>query len=709
MGDGIGLYYSPYNNYPGFTIEAGSIDSSSGSAIAAVSSTSVRTPSFIAITPNTTSFGMVGLGYAPQTTIPSKTYNAYFYDSTGKFIYSTQRIRTRDTVQIPKGATQMKLSWEGYINSSTGTVDLLGGSSVNTTPYWVLLITSGLADGVHVEFNQIHRCHRGGLFLGTNNAVIRKNYFHDTGMDGSTDIDGLPTFPYSTRYCIDTEDNVGQNCSIIDNVFANSRMAICLRGNYNEVSGNEFRHNTYGIELYKLDNVTIDRNYFYDSSLQCYAYDGYDRNWMITSNIFDGSSVNFAGKAGTLAVFNNNGFRNSSTFTSSVRILSYKHNVFNSSTHNISDKNTIIDNCMFINGSYIQATSVTWSIDNIIRCNFINSYVSMNATKNVTVRDSNFVNSGFLYNVNCSSFTAINCTFNNTSQPVVRSYTSLPNSIGLVTTYSLDLENCTLNLGVVPNAFVGSRSYNVGDIVTPTVYNGYYYVCTTTGIAGSTEPTWSTTVGATVQSGAAVFTVYQISSIPVIYGYGWGGLILNNCTLTLYNYTTYNNALLGYYGNLNGTLQITNTSITSVGSSATNSASSVSALKIDSKSAFTNFTNTNISVEVQSDMMTNAPTVGTFTLGQTIANKNPQSGQYLGWVCTTAGTASNVTWASGTSYTVNKVVNVGGNVYQCTVAGGSTSTSQPTGTSTVATSYPDGYSWVYVNPLAVFKTYGIIS
>src|SRR5205085_4709243 len=117
-------------------------------------------------------------------------------------------------------------------------------------PYWVLLIQKGLSDDVVVEHNEIHRCHRGGLLFGTNNVTIQHNYFHDLAVPEDTDIDGLPSFTDFTRYSVSTEDNVGHNCKIINNIFDKTRMAVSIRGEFNEVSGNEFRNCTYGVILY---------------------------------------------------------------------------------------------------------------------------------------------------------------------------------------------------------------------------------------------------------------------------------------------------------------------------------------------------------------------------------------------------------------------------------------------------------------------------
>lgn len=53
-----------------------------------------------------------------------------------------------------------------------------------------------------------------------------------------------------------------------------------------------------------------------------------------------------------------------------------------------------------------------------------------------------------------------------------------------------------------------THPYEVGDIVTPTTRNSHIYRVTTAGISGASEPTFPTSSGATVVSGAVTFTEY---------------------------------------------------------------------------------------------------------------------------------------------------------------------------------------------------------
>nr|WP_275677732.1 glycosyl hydrolase family 28-related protein [Neobacillus drentensis] len=99
------------------------------------------------------------------------------------------------------------------------------------------------------------------------------------------------------------------------------------------------------------------------------------------------------------------------------------------------------------------------------------------------------------------------------------------------------------------------------------------------------------------------------------------------------------------------------------------------------------------------------PTTGTYKVAQQVINATPVAGGFLGWVCITAGTANNNSWANGKTYAVDTLVSSGTNVYKCT-KGGTSGPNAPTGT---GTSISDGgCTWRYVSAKAVFKPFGAI-
>ncbi len=69
-------------------------------------------------------------------------------------------------------------------------------------------------------------------------------------------------------------------------------------------------------------------------------------------------------------------------------------------------------------------------------------------------------------------------------------------------------------------AWIASTVYGLGEYVLPIVPNGYRYECTTAGTSDAAEPTWPTTLAATVADNSAVWTCEAVtSSIPTAHEY----------------------------------------------------------------------------------------------------------------------------------------------------------------------------------------------
>lgn len=91
---------------------------------------------------------------------------------------------------------------------------------------------------------------------------------------------------------------------------------------------------------------------------------------------------------------------------------------------------------------------------------------------------------------------------------------SVNNGLGLRIT--LDVVGRTVqNSAPAWQKWQASTAYSQYDIRIPTTttltegYSGFYYVATTGGTSGAAEPTWPTTVGATVTDGSVVWTCYK--------------------------------------------------------------------------------------------------------------------------------------------------------------------------------------------------------
>lgn len=441
MGDAISLGYTPYSGFDIGTMEFGSLDYKNGSKINGQTPNSLRSANFIALPAKSKSFTMIGLGYAPTTSIPGNVYSLSFYKSDNTFLYSSTDVRTRDEVTVPKNAAKIKIAFEG-----NGTLD--DGCLPGNPPYWIYLIDQGLSDDVVIEHNEIHRNHRGGIFLGTNNVTIQHNYFHDNAVPEDYDLDGIPTFTDYTRYCINTEDNVGHNCKIRNNVFDKTRMAIALRGEFNEITGNEFRHCVYGVILYNLNNCVITNNYFYYANLYGYEFNNFHRSWIIDNNIILNSSLNFPGSGGSLASISSNVFNNNAVVDIPIQVLNFRNNTFkNNSKFNVNNDLTRIEECTFMDNSSITVNSIPTPLDIINRCRFTNSRIRVQNSSVVTVRDSDLQESQFEYSTGINTHRFVNCRINNPTKPVI--FSSAMYDIGTVQ-HNLVIEDSQIALGAIP-------------------------------------------------------------------------------------------------------------------------------------------------------------------------------------------------------------------------------------------------------------------
>ncbi|MBD1379245.1 right-handed parallel beta-helix repeat-containing protein [Metabacillus arenae] len=629
MADAIFVSFDPYQGMPGIgQMEFGEIDTT-GTLVTSADTKMIRTVNFISIPQGVESFAMIGLGYAPSTSIPSGLYNAYFYNEDGAFVYKQSNIRTRDKVVVPNGASKFKLSWIG-----DGTLDQ--GLLPNNPAYWAILIKHGISSDVLIEYNEIHRCHRGGIFLGANNVTIRKNHFHNTGYHGNTDIDGLPTFTDFTRYSITTEDHIGHNCKILDNVFENTRMAVAMRGEYNDISGNEFKNCTYSVVLYSQRHVTINKNVSYYAEMHCYEYDNHHRNWIITDNIFNYSTLSLPG-TGTASTISNNAFANNSQAVIDIHVLNFSNNSFNNSFINIQNNDTVISNCAFTNGAHVDLYNMQQVYDKIIGCTFVNSYVLGQSSTELIVKKSFFKDSTIRFAVGNMSFRLENCEVRNTTNSIM----SHPTYAGLGRMgHTLELVKCSISLG--RNAIINAND--------------------------------------------------------------WGTLRILDCNINFDITSDFTTGLVTT-NNVTELLEIINSTITTSNAQVSQNVNTTKEI-IVSGSDLINFSLTTPSVQIQSDLMNSIPIGGKYNVAQQVLNATPSSGSNLGWICIVEGYANDNAWTQTKAYAVGQRVHANGNVYQCKVAGTS-STVTPSHTSGEAV---DGtITWVYLGNKAVFKSFGLIS
>ncbi len=67
-----------------------------------------------------------------------------------------------------------------------------------------------------------------------------------------------------------------------------------------------------------------------------------------------------------------------------------------------------------------------------------------------------------------------------------------------------------------PETWAVGTTYALGDVVKPTTYAGYSYLCTVAGTShATTEPTWSTTLGATQTDNTVTWKVFNSKTYQV--------------------------------------------------------------------------------------------------------------------------------------------------------------------------------------------------
>lgn len=83
------------------------------------------------------------------------------------------------------------------------------------------------------------------------------------------------------------------------------------------------------------------------------------------------------------------------------------------------------------------------------------------------------------------------------------------NTIGVSTT-SGGVTFCAVDKFYTPLTFATSTAYTVGQVVKPTAVSTSEFLCITAGNSGTGAPTWPTTMGTTVVSGAATFQTISV-------------------------------------------------------------------------------------------------------------------------------------------------------------------------------------------------------
>jgi hypothetical protein len=635
--------------------QQGDIDTTTG---ALVSSTSkIRSTLNISMTQSAIVkygyFGLYGDGYgALGSDIVCDYYNVYFYRVDNSFISSVTLVNFFDEVEVPSGSSYAKV----VLHQST--VPVSANTSINVR-------VATFPRFVYIEKCNIHHNRRQGISVcGAKNVYIQDNEIHHIG--GTTNLTG--TDPMGG---IDVEDgyDLNQFIHIDKNNFHDNEK-------YNIIVVN-------GKGIYITNNTLLKIN---NQNMVSLAINGGVDRSVISNNIIRHGQVGIGGEC---QFVNNHVYGTQVNFTSvyATRPINVVGNTF----YNCK---TVID------------TPYAY-LNTISDCRFINDYDKLNSTSNYqwTIE----------YKNQPQRFS--NCTFEGSD---VAYFSSVPTT---ATKQNWIFENCLFKGIALP--MLGRIVNCVGDGAS--IFSAYSSSTgTTTDVLELINCKFTST-----DSFNTVFTVSGLKSFRMENCYfektsGWlmsiqnitQDVVIKNNVFRVVN-DAFGRTMLTFTSAFTGTdIVVTGNFFTSVNqmqsidNQTTNNPKFIIKDNVMKKASIIfNGTETlkNNAIDGVIDPyfnVTTDPSSLKYVKGQVLYNSNPASGGYLGWVCTTSGTANKSAWAGTTSYTVNTLVNANGKVYKCTVAGtsGSTAPSHTTGTATDGT-----VTWQYIDVLAVFKQFGLIN
>lgn len=648
---------SPFPTSLASSWEQGDIDPSNGNLLASTSK--IRSTLKFSMTQlpivNYSYFGLYGNGYGDLgKDIICDFYNVIFYKADNSFHSSKTLVQFFDEVEVPLNVSYAKV----VLHQST--VPASANCSINvrvpTFPQYV-----------YIEKCNLHHNRRLGISIcGAKNVYIEENAIHHIG--GTSNTTG--TDPQGG---IDIEDgyDLNQFIHIHKNSFHDNEK-------YNIIAVN-------GKCIYISNNTLLKTNQ--DGYVSLAINGGVDRA-IISSNTIRNGKVGIGGEC----QFINNHIYGTQVDASAV----YATRPINFSSNT------------FYNCKLLLDTPFPYLV-NIDNCRFINNIDKLNSLSNQYQWTIEYKNQP-------QKFT--NCIFEGADSLY---FSSIPTT---TTKQYWLFENCLFKGIGLPS--LGRLVNCIGD--GSSTSNAY---SSSTGLTSDSLEMYNCRFIST-DSNNTLFTINNLKSFRMENCYiektsGWllrlqnigTDVVIKNNTFKITNDTLSRNIITlesSFTGNQilisNNQILSTNNSQVGIDNQTTNKPQIVIADNV-MKKATIKFNGTEVLMSNVIDgivdpyyKITSEPNTFYYTKGQLLYNANPTSGGFLGWVCTTAGTANKNVWAQLTNYSLNTLVSSNSKVYKCTVAGksGSTPPSHSTGTASDGT-----VVWQYVDVLAVFKQFGAIS
>jgi parallel beta-helix repeat protein len=574
-----------------------------------------------------------GQGYSRQTSLNNKEFNVAFYTDENEFIGRTTNMRVLFPISIPVRAKKLKFIFRNETDPAR---------NLN-----IFTNFGGMPAHNVVEYNEIYNGHRGGITMGGSYCTIRNNRIRDNGKAGTTFLDGIPSFPDSTKYAINQEDSYGDNSIIKDNLITGGFHGILTRGFSVFIENNVITNMSgSGIVVYDQEFTLIRGNYMRRAGVYLFGAGGQKNAFVsITDNYIEGSfNVEHPGYN---TVVTGNFFKNN---IGSLGRANYKNNIIKlvEGGARISSENKVSD-CLFFADENDQYQPEVHFTNRFSNCVFRNLLVTLNTNipSEIDLQKCEFTNCRFRTHQHYHTVRFEECSFlDSLVQSTCVNSESRKNDM----TFS----NCSFESVNLPYFFQAMSNITEGIVVR--FYN-CRFVINNNALESLFDNNYITdSIIAYIIGNVIENELDSRMTIPYFKSDGevWEAFIAKNKLINI-QLTHSNQVRYKLYDPATHAVE--------------------------------------------------APSSGMFSTGEIIYNAQPDSGENVGWICVLSGEANSHVWMPSVSYSVNEVVNASGFVYKC-VTSGTSGTIMPT--HSAGTASDGSVVWEYLDRRAVFKEFGLI-
>jgi hypothetical protein len=643
-----------YENFGG-TFELGGISTTAGTLINANNRirSSYKINMSTALISKWGYFGLYGNGYGGLGAgVTTEFYDLIFYNKDDTFNSSKTNVQFFDEVEVPTGANYAKI----VLHQSTLP------TATNCT---INLRTDEIPEHIYVEKCNLHHCRRQGLSLQGKHQYIRDNEIHHIG--GMTQSTG--TDPQGG---IDIEDGYDQN-------------------QYFFIDGNNF-HNNVG----------------YDIVVTNGKYINITRNRIEAVGKYASMAIN---EPVNKAIISNNTFRKAGVMLAGEIIFS--NNQIYASNFGISGNGTeiLVSSCVFQNSLLSVAAKTPYTV-RIENCNFLNDIEKLNSF-------NNYIST---LNLDQQPQTFSNCVFEGVDISYVNAVQS--NVQGGWIFENITYSN-TKTPAFPPGNYTGCKFIESGTIGTNSGSKGEFNFvdCDFTNLIWNNGYVNLFTVGLTPAFRLINCRIRQSDGLSVNIDNVAGEVTLRGNRFS-YENSKFSNQIINIKNTFTGKLIILEENVFSASNSRigidTFSTSGLSAqiilrnnvlldnvtLKLGGREIL--FNNVINGVTDPYNYMNNEPNFGYYNLAQKAYKSNPVPNSYEGWICVTAGFASDQGWTASKNYLIGNRIYSGSYVYEALSNGTSGATSPIFPITLGATVIDNNITWKVIGKRAVFKPFGNI-